>query len=74
MKNYLESSHYVEKIGDLVLNRMFDHQLETVPDDFGVLVTARNLEAHLGELRSDRQHWAKQNPDAVELVQRWSQE
>jgi hypothetical protein len=74
MQNYLESSHYVKEIGDLVLNRLFDDQLETVPSDFGVLVTSENIESHLAQIRAQRQVWATQNPEVVELVQRWSQE
>lgn len=74
MQNYLESSHYVKEIGDLVLNRLFDHQLEKVPNDFGVLITPKNIEAHLAEIREQRKQWATQNADLVQLVQRWSEE
>jgi hypothetical protein len=74
MQNYLESSHYVKAIGDLVLNRLFDYQEEKVPNDFGVLITSNNIESHLARIRNQREQWATQNPDVVQLVQRWSQE
>lgn len=74
MQNYLESSHYVKEIGDFVLNRLFDYQLEKVPDDFGVMVTSDNIDSHLTQIRAQRETWAAQNPDVVQLVQRWSRE
>lgn len=69
MKNYIESSHYRKEVGDLVLNRMFDYRAETVPEDFGVLITPENIEAHLEKIRSDREAWAKDNSDWVEFIE-----
>lgn len=74
MQNYLESSHYVKEIGDLVLNRLFDDQVESVPNDFGTLITADNVESHLAKIRADRNKWARQNSDVVQLVQQWSKD
>jgi hypothetical protein len=74
MQNYLESSHYVEAIGDLVLNRLFNHQAEVVPQDFGVWLTPDTVEPHLAKIRAERAAWAKQNADTAELVQQWSRE
>jgi hypothetical protein len=58
----------------LVLNRLFDYQSGTVPDDFGILITSDNIESHLAQIRSQREVWAAQNPEVVEMVQRWSQD
>lgn len=74
MQNYLESSHYREHIGDLVLNRMLNYEVDNVPGDFGTLVTENNIEPQLAKIRAERERWAKQNPDMVKLVERWSQE
>lgn len=69
MENYLDSSHYTQEVGNLVLNRLFDYNNESVPADFGVWITPQNVEAHLRQIRTDRQRWASQNPEAVKLVQ-----
>ena len=69
MKNFFESVHYRKEVGDLILNRMFHYHEETVPDDFGILLTAGNSESHLAKIRRDREVWAKKNPDVVKLVQ-----
>jgi hypothetical protein len=68
-KSYWDSSHYRKKVGDLVLNRLFRYQEATVPADFGTLITPANVEAHLAKIRSDREVWAKNNPNIVKLVQ-----
>lgn len=69
MKNYADNSHYSKDIGDLVLNRILSYRAETVPNDFGILLTPDNIESHILQLRTDREFWAKNNPDKVKLVQ-----
>ena len=68
MNNYVDNSHYSPNIGNLILNRIFGHQSESIPKDFGVLLTADNLEQHLSQIRSDRLLWIKNNPEEVKLV------
>jgi hypothetical protein len=48
--NYYESSHYRFRAGDLMLARMLGDRTTPVPPDFGVLVTAKNVDAHLARL------------------------
>jgi hypothetical protein len=74
MKNYIDSSHYRKEVGDLVLNRILNYQIDTVPDDFGVLITPENIEQHLAKIRGDRAVWVKQNPDAVKLLENLKRE
>jgi hypothetical protein len=69
MKNYADNSHYTEEIGNLVLNRILSYQEETVPKDFGILLTPDNVESHIEQIRADREVWAKNNPEEVKLVQ-----
>ncbi len=69
MSNYVDNSHYSPKVGDLVLNRVLSHNLEQVPQDFGVLMTPDNIDQHLANVRGDRERWAKMHPDEVELVE-----
>ncbi|MCL1464463.1 hypothetical protein [Argonema galeatum] len=68
MKNYIDNSHYRKEVGDLVLNRIFNYNEESVPADFGVLLTPENIESHLAKIRDDREIWAKNNPDVVQFV------
>jgi hypothetical protein len=46
MRNYWDSSHFKESVGDLVLDRLcgFNAPERVVPPDFGVHVTASNIE------------------------------
>jgi hypothetical protein len=37
----------------------------TVPDDFGVLLSSQNIEAHLARIRSDREHYRKTHPEDI---------
>ena len=69
MKNYLDSSHYSKDVGDLILNRIFHYHEETVPADFGVLLTSANIESHLEKIRADREVWAKNHLDVVQFVE-----
>lgn len=48
---YHETSHYRELVGDMMLNRMTGRPAVPVPKDFGVLVTRRNVDAHLAALK-----------------------
>ena len=68
MNNYVDNSHYTPKIGNLVLNRILSHNVEQVPQDFGVLMTPENIEKHLANIRTEREKWAKIRPNEVQLV------
>jgi hypothetical protein len=69
MENYLDSSHYSPAVGNLVLNRLYNYQHESVPADFGIWITPQNVETHIKQIRTDREHWASQNSDVVQMVQ-----
>ncbi len=69
MRNYIDSSHYSRQTGNLVLDRILSYQQESVPSDFGILITPENIESHLAKIRADREVWARNNPDEVKLVQ-----
>jgi hypothetical protein len=68
MKNYIDSSHYKEHIGNLVLDRILSKQDTQIPKDFGVYLTPNNIESQLTKMRNDRNKWAKAHPSEVELV------
>jgi hypothetical protein len=68
MQHYIDDSHYRSEVGDLVLNKLLNYQSETVPQDFGVLVTPENVESHLANIRRDRKIWAQNNADEIQFV------
>lgn len=70
MKNYVDGAHYQYRIADLILNKMFQYQLETVPSDFGVLLTPETIEPHLAAVRADQIVWQKNNPKMIKFVQK----
>ncbi|MEI6325981.1 MAG: hypothetical protein WCO91_11065 [Gemmataceae bacterium] len=70
MKWYWESSHYKKELGDLVLDRVLDYSSPNrkVPADFGVLLDSKMLEAHLNQVRIDRDAWRKSHPEDVKEI------
>ncbi|HWR73343.1 MAG TPA: hypothetical protein VN604_09240 [Nitrospirota bacterium] len=48
---YHETSHYREKVGDMMLSRMFGQPDVDTPADFGILVSRKNIERHLAMMR-----------------------
>ncbi|MEB3884628.1 hypothetical protein [Lyngbya sp. CCY1209] len=71
MKWYYESSHFSKELGDLVLDRVFDYR-ETgrdLPGDFGVLLTADNIEEHLAKIRRNRQRYRETHGEDVKEIE-----
>lgn len=73
MHYFLDGTHYSKQVGDLILNRVLSYQEKTVPMDFGILITPKNIESHLAKIRGERDLWANQHPDEVNLVQQIKQ-
>jgi len=63
MKNYWDSSHFTEKIGDLILAKILNNKdyISTVPISFGVKLTPETIESHLHQIKLDRQLYLKSN-------------
>lgn len=68
MKYFEDPSHYTHKIGDYILERMFGNTSEDTPANFGTLVTLKNIDRHLEQVKSQCKLWQKQNPDAVQWL------
>jgi hypothetical protein len=70
MANYWDSSHFKERIGDLVLNRLLgvsDAQ-HPIPDDFGVALTPRSIESALAAIGHGAQRYRIDHPaDVAEI-------
>lgn len=71
MTQYRDSSHFTIAVGDLILNRMLQYNENSVPNDFGVLINSDNIEEHLAQIRGDRETWRKNNPDTIELLNKF---
>ena len=69
MKNYLDSSHYSSEVGNLILNRLFNYQEETVTADFGILITQENIQSHLDLILVEQTSWSDKNARRAELTQ-----
>jgi hypothetical protein len=62
---FWDASHYRKATGDLILDRIFDFQdpARALPADFGVRMTAANIDAHLAGATARRAAWAAGNSD-----------
>lgn len=68
MKNYADHSHYLPRVGNWVLNRLFYFHEKEVPKDFGVLVTPQNAEKHFSRIRSEQAVWIRRNSKIIEWL------
>ena len=68
MQHYWDSSHYRKEVGDLVMNRLFNYQVETVPTDFGVWMTRDTVNTHLSRIRTNRSQWASANSETIAFL------
>lgn len=57
MKWYWDMSHFRRGAGNLVLDRIFAYRKDRVPQDFGVRITAANVEARLQDVDLERTAW-----------------
>ena len=67
LKYYWESSHYKDKTGDLVLNRIFDQGV--VPADFGMRLTGDTIDGVLADTRAKQQAYRAMHPQDIALLQ-----
>jgi hypothetical protein len=71
MKFYWDSSHFKERVGDWVLDRVFAINAEggTPPPDFGVRLIPANLDAELARGRMDQKVYRQGHSDDVALIE-----
>jgi hypothetical protein len=60
MANYWEPSHYRDRVGRMILARMFGGG--AAPEDFGVELAPAMLDGHLQALRSAREQYHREHP------------
>lgn len=59
MHGYWEFSHYRSAVGDLILDRIFDHHdpARALPDDFGVRLRAATIDQHIARSNTAIAAW-----------------
>ena len=67
--NYWDSSHYTLEVGDLILNRILGYQEESVPADFGVMITPDNIESEIAKMQVNRESWRQQDTKTIEYLE-----
>ncbi len=72
MRNYWDSSHFKESVGDLVLDRLYrvNASGRIVPPDFGIRVTSANIEAHLAAIRQRQAMYRASHPEDMAALAR----
>jgi hypothetical protein len=70
MNYYLDSSHYNQKAGNLILDRILQGETAKLPSDFGVWVSSENIASHFTKLQGDRQQWVDNHPEMLEFAQK----
>jgi hypothetical protein len=68
MDYYTDSSHYSVSVGNWVITRILQGDSSNIPEDFGKLVDAENIEQHLAQIRADHDIWASQNQETIDWV------
>lgn len=76
MLYYYDPSHYTPAAGNLVLDRIFKLQSTTriIPDDFGILLTSNNIEAHFSNIRLAREHYRQTHSEDVAEIEAMARE
>ncbi|WP_346290861.1 hypothetical protein [Sphaerothrix gracilis] len=69
MQHFDDPSHYTFLVGNIILNRLFDHEVAAGPADFGVYVTPDNVEAHLADVKAQCEVWQQQHPQVVNWIE-----
>ena len=73
MQYYWDSSHFKEVVGDMVLDRLLQtgDQLQTRADDFGIELTAENVDNVIARLNSGHQAYREDNAAEIARMRRW---
>lgn len=64
--NYYDDSHYRYFVGDMIAERIFGHGKINVFDDFGILVTSKNVDDHNKKQKIELEKYLKTAKDKQE--------
>ena len=62
---YKDSTHYRPNLGRMILARIFHYHDERVPTDFGRVLTSKNLEKNLLNIRAEQNRYRFDYPEQV---------
>lgn len=70
MQYYWDSSHFKQRVGDWVLDRLFEFKDENdpCPDDFGNILTPATIATVLENIRGDQLAYRRERPGDVEFI------
>jgi hypothetical protein len=70
MEFYWDSSHFKERVGDWILDRLFevDRKSDPAPPDFGVLLTAENVNNQLEQIRINQKIYRRDYPEETAFL------
>jgi hypothetical protein len=73
---FKESSHYTKDLAQLILDRVLSPRVPNneFPDDFGVLLTANNVDAHLHSIRQARELYVENHPEDIADIRKLAKE
>jgi hypothetical protein len=71
MKWYIDSAHFTTALGDLMLNKVYGYQPDSQEslDDFGMIITPDNIEAHLSEIRQKSEQYRMTHYDDIAAIE-----
>jgi hypothetical protein len=72
MRFYLESSHYLPNVGDMILRRIYAESTEDPPTGFGQYMTRENVATLIERFHIERERWAASRPDEVRQYETWA--
>jgi hypothetical protein len=65
-----EAFHYSPALGELVTKALVGLRTPDMPDNFGVLIEPKNMDANLAAWRAERDSWIARHPDVVARMQK----
>lgn len=65
-----EAFHFSPALGELMAKAMTGVRTADMPDNFGVILDATNIEANLAAWRKERDSWIAQHPDSVQRMRK----
>jgi hypothetical protein len=66
---YMDSTHYLPIVGDMILSRIFHYNEKNVPKDFGRVLTPKNIEENLLIAQAKQEKYRTDYPEQVEEIE-----
>jgi hypothetical protein len=65
-----EAFHFAPALGNLMAEAMTGVRTASMPENFGVILDAANIEANLAAWREERDSWIARHPDSVQRMRK----